>query len=63
MAVPRNRNSNAHKNTKRSHHAKVKKSFAVCSNCGAKKMAHTVCASCGMYRGKQMVKKENAETK
>lgn len=58
MAVPRNRNSNAHKNTKRSHHAKCKKNFASCTNCGAERMPHVACPSCGMYRGRQVVQKE-----
>jgi large subunit ribosomal protein L32 len=58
MAVPRNRNSNARKNTKRSHHAKVKKNFAICTNCAAQKMAHVACPSCGMYNGRQVIKKE-----
>lgn len=55
MAVPRNRNSNAHKNTKRAHHAKVKKNFASCPECGIQKMPHVVCPSCGTYRKRKVV--------
>ena len=57
MAVPRNRNSNARKNKKRAHHAKVIKNFATCTNCGAKKMAHVACGTCGMYKGRQVINK------
>lgn len=49
MAVPRNRLSNARKNSKRSHHAKKPKSFAVCPKCDAARLPHTICQSCGSY--------------
>ena len=58
MAVPRNRNSNAHKNTKRSHHAKVKKSLSVCPECGMQKMPHVACIGSGTYRKRETIKKE-----
>lgn len=60
MAVPRNRNSNARKNTRRAHHAKTKKSLATCTSCGVAKMAHVACPSCGIYRGRQIVNQEKA---
>jgi len=49
MAVPRNRHSNARKNTKRAHHAKKPKHFVSCSNCKNPKLAHVVCDTCGWY--------------
>lgn len=49
MAVPRNRHSNARKNSKRSHHAKKPHTLAVCENCKNPKMPHTICPSCGVY--------------
>jgi large subunit ribosomal protein L32 len=49
MAVPRNRLSNARKNSKRAHHAKTPKNFTKCSNCGSMNLPHTVCQACGMY--------------
>jgi large subunit ribosomal protein L32 len=54
MAVPRNRHSNARKNTKRAHHAKVAKTFSTCKECGAPKIAHAACSSCGKYNGRQV---------
>ncbi len=47
MAVPRNRMSNARKNSKRAHHAKKPKSLTVCSNCKAPRLPHYSCLSCG----------------
>lgn len=49
MAVPRNRMSNARKNSKRAHHAKKPKNFSNCSHCGSLNLPHTICQSCGMY--------------
>jgi large subunit ribosomal protein L32 len=46
MAVPRNRLSNARKNSKRAHHAKKKKCFSACSQCKTKKLPHVACPSC-----------------
>lgn len=58
MAVPRNRHSNARKNSKRAHHAKRPASFANCGTCGAKHLPHTVCKSCGFYKGRQVLNAE-----
>jgi len=49
MAVPRNRLSNARKNSRRAHHALSKKQTMKCNGCGAKKLPHTLCPSCGAY--------------
>lgn len=55
MAVPRNRHSNARKNSKRAHHAKSPKQFSACKNCAAPTLPHHVCASCGYYAGRSVV--------
>ncbi len=63
MAVPRNRTSNARKNNRRSHHAKKPKNLTACNHCGAHRMPHCICPSCGTYSGRTMVegKQEAAE--
>lgn len=59
MAVPRNRVSNAKKNSRRSHHAKKPKNLSSCPNCGAARLPHRVCPSCGHYDGRAIdAKKE-----
>lgn len=58
MAVPRNRLSNARKNSKRAHHAKTPKNLALCSNCQTPVRSHTVCDACGFYKGKVISIKE-----
>ncbi len=55
MAVPRNRLSNARKNSKRSHHAKVPKQLNACPNCGLAHLSHSMCAGCGTYKNKVYV--------
>jgi large subunit ribosomal protein L32 len=32
-----------------------------CANCGAPRIPHRVCASCGQYNGEQVVEKKAAE--
>lgn len=53
MAVPRNRLSNARKNSKRSHHAKVPKQLSKCGACGAPRLPHHSCLACGAYGEKK----------
>jgi large subunit ribosomal protein L32 len=55
MAVPRNRTSNAKKNSRRSHHAKTPKNLSACSNCGKARQPHRICSACGFYGGKSVV--------
>jgi large subunit ribosomal protein L32 len=61
MAVPRNRLSNSRKNTKRSHHAKKPKPAAGCSRCGALKLPHVICPSCGTYNNRVVLETQAAE--
>lgn len=62
MAVPRNRHSNARKNSKRAHHAKVPKQLVLCKNCGTKRMPHRICPSCGVYNDRIVISQEAAAT-
>lgn len=60
MAVPRNRLSNARKNSKRAHHAKKPQSVTTCENCSSPRMPHTICQGCGQYNGKTYIKGSEA---
>ena len=55
--VIRMRHTSGHTGNRRLHHALKAVSFAKCSNCGDKKKLHTVCKSCGFYRGKNVINK------
>lgn len=58
MAVPRNRLSNARKNSRRAHHAKKPKNIVECPNCKGKKMSHRACSQCGHYAGRSLTSGE-----
>ena len=53
--VVRMRSTKSHTANRRSHHALASTSFSKCENCGSLKRRHTVCASCGFYRGKKVL--------
>lgn len=55
MAVPRNRTSNARKNSRRAHHAKKPKNLSECQNCHKPRVAHRICPHCGFYAGRAVV--------
>jgi len=41
---------------RRSHHALTAAAHGDCPNCGEKKLPHHVCASCGHYADREVVK-------
>ncbi|MFA7285512.1 MAG: 50S ribosomal protein L32 [Candidatus Paceibacterota bacterium] len=53
--VIRMRHTKGHTANRRSHHALKATNFDKCTNCTALKLRHTVCKSCGFYRGKKVV--------
>ncbi len=53
--VVRMRHTRSHTANRRSHHALKSQSFAVCENCGSKKMKHAVCFTCGKYKGREII--------
>lgn len=54
MAVPRNRMSNARKNSKRAHHAKRPKQLCLCKNCNTPHLPHFACPACFVYNGRSL---------
>jgi large subunit ribosomal protein L32 len=61
MAVPRNRMSNARKNSKRAHHAKQLKSLTTCPKCRTPRLTHTQCQACGYYKEERVAVAKTAE--
>ncbi|HAS80816.1 MAG: 50S ribosomal protein L32 [Candidatus Nomurabacteria bacterium GW2011_GWE1_32_28] len=53
--VVRMRHTKSHTANRRSHHALVSTGLTKCANCQSFKKRHTVCASCGFYRGKKVL--------
>ena len=53
--VIRMRHTRAHTANRRSHHALKGGAFSVCTHCKAMRAPHTVCMSCGYYRGRKVL--------
>ena len=52
MAHPKRRQSKTLTLKRRTHDKAVAPTLAKCANCGSYHIYHTVCPSCGYYRGK-----------
>ena len=54
MPVPKRRVSKSRRNMRRAHLALNPISVVYCSNCQAPCLPHSVCESCGTYRGRRV---------
>ena len=57
MAVPKKRTGHSAQGKRRSNWKATKPTTTVCPTCGAAVLTHTVCTSCGNYKGKPVSKK------
>lgn len=57
MAHPKSKISKSRRDKRRTHDKAHIPTLAKCSNCGATHIYHTVCNSCGYYRGKLAIEK------
>lgn len=60
MALPKRRHSNARTGKRRAHDALTRPGVVACPNCRELKLPHRACPSCGYYRGRQVVEREEA---
>ena len=58
MPVPFRRTSKTRRNKRRTHQRAPKPTVVTCSNCGSPIKPHTVCKTCGYYKGKEVIKKD-----
>lgn len=56
MALPKRRHSHSRTRKRRSHDALTPVSVSSCSKCGEPKLAHRLCAGCGTYKGRAVIK-------
>ncbi len=56
MAVPKRKTSKSVRNMRRSHHALSATQSSECPNCGEPKLPHHVCAACGHYNKRVVIK-------
>ncbi len=56
MALPKRRHSHSRTRKRRSHDALTPGTYSNCSNCGEPKQSHRLCAGCGTYKGRTVIK-------
>ena len=59
----RMRHTKGHTANRRSHHALKEPRFSTCANCQASHVRHTMCGTCGSYRGRTVVDVKAKEAK
>ena len=62
MAVPKSKVTKARRGNRRSHDSLPIINSVECSNCGAIRLMHHVCSSCGHYGSKNISGQINKET-
>ena len=60
MAVPKKRTGKAKQASRRANWKGAVPETAICSECGAAVLTHTVCTECGTYKGRKVLKTENS---
>ncbi len=60
MAHPKHKQSKSRTAKRRTHYKATLPTLAVCPNCGAHYIFHTVCGECGQYRGKQAIEQQES---
>jgi large subunit ribosomal protein L32 len=56
VAVPKKKKSRMRRDRRRANHDKVTvRAMAICPSCGAPMVPHRACASCGTYKGRQVI--------
>jgi len=61
--LPKRKLSKGRRDRRRSQDALNAKNLVVCSNCGEMCLPHTVCPSCGFYKGREVVTIEKESSK
>ena len=60
MAVPKRRHSKTRRDKRRTNWKLAAPATGACSNCGAVKRPHHVCAACGFYAGREVTEAAEA---
>jgi large subunit ribosomal protein L32 len=58
MAVPKKKTTKSRQGMRRSHHALSSINVVDCPNCGANRLPHHLCSSCGQYNDRQILRKK-----
>ena len=60
MPVPKRKKSKARRNNRRAHIHLQATASQKCPQCGEARLPHRVCTHCGFYKGKEIVRQEEA---
>jgi large subunit ribosomal protein L32 len=60
---PKRKHSKGRRDRRRAHDALQAANLTVCPNCGKMRLPHTVCSSCGQYKGREVVAVEKEKKK
>jgi large subunit ribosomal protein L32 len=52
---PKRKHSKGRRDRRRSQDALILSNLVACSNCGNKRLPHTVCDNCGYFKGREVV--------
>ena len=55
MPNPKSRHSKSRRGKRRAHDFLTSRNLSTCTNCGSPVLPHRVCASCGYYKGRQVI--------
>jgi large subunit ribosomal protein L32 len=55
MAVPKKRHTKSRRNRRRSHDALKETKLSLCPKCKESILPHRLCASCGTYKGREVI--------
>jgi large subunit ribosomal protein L32 len=62
MAVPKRKTSKARRDKRRNSHWRLSMpNLVACPKCGAFRLAHRVCKSCGSYKGREVISAEESK--
>lgn len=59
MPNPKHKHSKTRRDKRRTHYKATAPQLSVCPNCGSAHESHTVCPSCGYYKGQLAISKDN----
>ena len=63
MALPKKKMSRTRRNRRRAHDALGKIHLVKCPDCGSMARPHTICPTCGKYRGVEYLRFDEPATK
>ena len=53
--LPKRKISKGRRDRRRAHDFLTARNLTTCSNCGSKRLPHTVCEECGFYKGREVI--------